>query len=524
MTGTSRDGFHWTKKSQTLQQGIPSIGVIQPPSNLSASDAEKQFDVIVIGAGYTGLTATRDSAVAGKRSLIRNFSLLLQCKPITNAFFLQSTGLKVLTLEGRDRIGGRSWSSNIDGYPFEMGGTWVHWGQAQVWRELMRYGMSEDLEESADYSRGVNKFTMDSAGGVKSFSHAEEDALVEAALKKFVDVDGTGGRTIMPNPYAQPGSYTAAAMATDKFSASDRLAQIASGITPDERTALESFILLCSGGTLETMSFFEFLRWWALSGYTYEGCINHLIRFKFKGGQSSFAINFWREAISTGNLKYAFNSPIASVVDNSQTGLVTVTTRAGQSYTASCIICTVPLNVLNNVSFTPPLPKVKTTASSIGHVNQCVKVHAETPDRDLRSWSGMKASSAPLLYAIGDGTTPTGNTHIVAFGASQSKHLEPEEDIATTHKAMTDLVDMDIHRLVFHNWSKDEFAKGAWFFPDKGFLTLYLEGLRAGHGRVHFANSDWALGWRSFIDGAIEEGTRAALAVKKALLTGQAKL
>lgn len=32
-----------------------------------------------------------------------------------------------------------------------------------------------------------------------------------------------------------------------------------------------------------------------------------------------------------------------------------------------------------------------------------------------------------------------------------------------------------------------------------------------------FANSDWALGWRSFIDGAIEEGTRAALEVRKEL-------
>lgn len=37
------------------------------------------------------------------------------------------SGLKVLVLEARDRIGGRSRSSDIDGYPFEMGGTWVHW-------------------------------------------------------------------------------------------------------------------------------------------------------------------------------------------------------------------------------------------------------------------------------------------------------------------------------------------------------------------------------------------------------------
>jgi hypothetical protein len=35
------------------------------------------------------------------------------------------------------------------------------------------------------------------------------------------------------------------------------------------------------------------------------------------------------------------------------------------------------------------------------------------------------------------------------------------------------------------------------------------------------ANSDWAVGWRSFIDGAIEEGSRAALAVQRDLRTAK---
>lgn len=41
--------------------------------------------------------------------------------------------------------------------------------------------------------------------------------------------------------------------------------------------------------------------------------------------------------------------------------------------------------------------------------------------------------------------------------------------------------------------------------------------MRARQGNVIFANSDWAVGWRSFIDGAIEEGTRAAMTVKDEL-------
>jgi monoamine oxidase len=40
-------------------------------------------------------------------------------------------------------------------------------------------------------------------------------------------------------------------------------------------------------------------------------------------------------------------------------------------------------------------------------------------------------------------------------------------------------------------------------------LRRHLGDMRGRYGNVVFANSDWALGWRSFIDGAIEEGTRA---------------
>lgn len=83
-------------------------------------------------------------------------------------------GHKVLLVEARDRIGGRSWSSNIGDYPFEMGGTWVHWGQPHVWREISRYKMREELEASFDFSRGVNHFQLRTNEGESIMSHDEE--------------------------------------------------------------------------------------------------------------------------------------------------------------------------------------------------------------------------------------------------------------------------------------------------------------------------------------------------------------
>lgn len=47
--------------------------------------------------------------------------------------------------------------------------------------------------------------------------------------------------------------------------------------------------------------------------------------------------------------------------------------------------------------------------------------------------------------------------------------------------------------------------------------TGFLDVLRQRQGSVIFASADWALGWRGFIDGAIEDGTRAAMEVKTEL-------
>lgn len=231
----------------------------------------------------------------------------------------------------------------------------------------------------------------------------------------------------------------------DKMSVADRLEQIKGDLSDNERLVAEAFILLCSGATISTTSFFEYLHWWALCGYTYEGAINHLIRYKFKGGQSSFATKFFGEALASGNLTYSFNQPIASVKDTGAS--VQVTTRNGVTYKASKMISCIPLNVLKEVKFEPPIPDGKAEAAETGHVNQTIKIHAEVSDRDLRSFSGISYPHNGMIFGLGDGETPVGNTHIVAFGAKHN-HFHPEDDIEKTKDAMKGFAPMDIKRLV----------------------------------------------------------------------------
>ena len=59
------EGYTWTSTDGVRQGGLKCEGVISPSSNLRDGQDEL-YDVIVIGAGYTGLSAARDIAAAGK--------------------------------------------------------------------------------------------------------------------------------------------------------------------------------------------------------------------------------------------------------------------------------------------------------------------------------------------------------------------------------------------------------------------------------------------------------------------------
>lgn len=92
----SKEGILWTPKG--LETGLLTESVVQCTPMSMIKDT---YDVVVIGTGFAGLIAARNLG--------------------------QEHGLNVLLVEGRDRIGGRTWTAKTLGQEFEMGGTWVHW-------------------------------------------------------------------------------------------------------------------------------------------------------------------------------------------------------------------------------------------------------------------------------------------------------------------------------------------------------------------------------------------------------------
>jgi lysyl oxidase-like protein 2/3/4 len=84
---TTCEGFHY--KNDTVHEGLYTEAAIQSTKNL-----RQFYDVIVIGGGFTGLSAARDLSTAGK---------------------------SVLIVESRDRIGGRTWATKSRGHYMESG-------------------------------------------------------------------------------------------------------------------------------------------------------------------------------------------------------------------------------------------------------------------------------------------------------------------------------------------------------------------------------------------------------------------
>lgn len=331
-------------------------------------------------------------------------------------------------------------------------------------------------------------------------------------MKKFINVDGKFGRGIIP--FAHNPHYNPEVIKYDKMSFADRFREIGDDLTVTERTMLETFLTITSGGTMENSSFFEMLRWWALGNYDYREFLDLCLVFKLRCGQSGLARKIFDEAVSTGRLSYEFSTPISAVADEGSK--VHVTARGGDRiFTARHTISTIPLNVLHNISWSPPLLLKKREASRLGHVNQVSKVHVEVANPALRTFSGFQETGS-LTYCFGDGMTPAGNTHLVAFGSSiEGRHLQPEDNAEATVEAWRKFAPREfgdnIKRVVFHNWHRDEFSRGAWEWLRPGMATTFLDDLRKRQGRILFGSADWAMGWRGFIDGAIEDGARVAM-------------
>ncbi|KAK1855391.1 monoamine oxidase N [Colletotrichum chrysophilum] len=472
----SNDGYEWTPEGG-LKTGLPTDAVIDPPKLLP--NPEKEFDVIVVGAGYAGLRALRDLSIQG---------------------------YKVLLLEGRDRIGGRSWTVKKDGYVYEVGGTWIHRNQAQVWAEAVRYGLDDKLKDSMEFYEGSREPTVNRDGVLIDIPFTDEAVIT--GYEKFTNIDGQCGNSV----YALNTSQwldNEEFSKWDHMSCQDRLDQIRDTLTPEEHEAILGTLFSMTKGPMTRPSFGEILRWSAISGGSIQAFGDHAARWKFADGQTALARSMFDDACSSGNLSYSFKTPVSRI--STEANMITVTANSGSSFVAQHVIVAIPLNCLKDITFDPALPPLKAEASVQGHSNHAYKVCIEVAGKDWRNWQGHAFPDKGIPFLIGDGITPQGNSYLIT---TPGDYINPQQEPEKLLDALQYLhPDLKIQRIFGCDYFSDPFSKGGWAVHSPGFVMKYLKALQAPVSNIHFASADWADLWRGFIDGALESGARAVSAI-----------
>jgi monoamine oxidase len=435
------------------------------------------YDVIVIGAGFAGLAASRD---------------------------LAKSGLSVLLLEARNRIGGRTFTSAYQGKKIELGGTWIHWSQPYVWNEITRYGLG--IEESP--GAAAETVSWISGGKLHNGKAGPVWEKIAKAMERFCNVDGQGGRAVLP--LAHDPLFRKEALARwDALSLQDRLDAL--HLNREMRDLLSPQLSINCHNELGQAGFADMLRWWSLGDFDMNRMFDKLGRYKIREGMGELAARMLADC----GCDVALSEPVAAVARHEDGSVVT--TAKGTSYRARAVVMAVPLNVLKNIRMTPELSAGKQKMAADGHTGRGTKCYIHIKQK-VGNWMGMAPHPSPITLTWTEQQRDDG-TLLVCFGPPGLLDITDEEAVQAALRTL--LPKAEVLGVTGYQWDVDPYSRGTWCWYRPGQLTGGLQELRRAEQGVFMAGSDQAEGWRGFVDGALESGITAARDVR-AYLKGRA--
>ncbi|MEJ8858810.1 FAD-dependent oxidoreductase [Variovorax robiniae] len=433
------------------------------------------YDVIVLGGGFAGVTAARDS---------------------------MKNGYKTLLLEARDRLGGRTWTKQFAGHHVEMGGTWIHWTQPFVWSEVQRYKLEVEETPDGTIDPGAELRVL-VEGRCEVLTRTEQLMPVLGAINKyFADVGQYWER-----PYDAAFQWNDLLKA-DKLSAAQVIEKMQ--LTPVQRVAVEAYAAGLSHAPMEHVSYLENNRWWALPGSSMTALHDSCGRYRFKHG----TVNLINSMVEDGKPEIRLSSPVKSVEDKGDH--VIVTTANGERVTASAVIVGLPMNVVQNVQFSPALDPLVAEAGREKHAGTGIKLLIRVKGQLAKTRVSTVAAETHPLPFIATYSQAADHTILVMFGPNPK--LIDYTDKAAVQKALRDYFpDAEVEAVDHHPWTDDPYARGTWCNYKPGWFVKYYDHFQKDRGNVFFGQGDHGEGWRGFIDGAIGAGGAAAQRVKTKL-------
>jgi monoamine oxidase len=425
--------------------------------------ARSDYDVAVVGGGFAGVTAARECALQGRR---------------------------VVLLEARDRLGGRTWSADWDGWHVEYGGAWVHWHQPHTFSEITRAGLGTSLgpdAQRAHWHVGAER---------RVGTIAERDAIAQTGWDQFVE----GVRDALPAPHA-PLSAIDKLAAFDRLSIAQRVDQLA--LSDEERDVLCAELESLAHAPLTDAGAVAVLRWHALSGYSLRLTQETGGRMTIDAGTGALLAAI----ADAAPFERRLNTPVAAIAARS--GGVELTTHEGAAIGARTAIVALPLNTLEAIAFDPALPEDKQAAIGLGQASRGIKIMLRVRGEHLMQ--NAIRPGHPFGYLDSEQLDGAGTQLMIGFGPDAAR-CDATDLPALQRQLDAILPGYELISATAHDWLADEFSRGTWAIHRPGWYEHHHAAMRRPEPGLIFAGSDLADGWAGFIDGAIESGLRAGAA------------
>lgn len=446
---------------------------------MSAMDA----DVAIVGAGLAGLSCARALADAGA---------------------------KVVVLEARDRVGGRTWSQPIGRATFDVGGQWIGTMQhraAALAREL-------GLQTFPTHTAGANAMLLD--GKLSTYT----GTIPKLPIVTLIELDRALRRVdkLVAKMRAEPPWNDAE---LDGTTLGDFAARHIRSRTV--RDLLASAVRVVFGAEPRELSMLFFLFYLRAGG----GLMKLL---ETEGGAQEMRFTTGAQSLSSGlaarlGASVRTSAPVRSIA---QDDAGVVVRFDGGDLRAKRAVVAVPPAIAARIAFEPLLPGARDQLLQRTPMGATIKllVLYERPFWRARGMSGhFVANRGPISIAFDNTSFDAKQACLVAFvvgdDAKRWGLRRPDERRNAALAQLADVFGPEARapeHFVEHDWCAEAWTRGCPVgLMTCGTMTAFADVWRAPVGRVHWAGTETATVWHGFLEGALESGERAAREITRLL-------